>query len=101
MLSAEDQMYFERRAEHELKMAVATEHPGACHAHYMIASSYLDRLADARREAFDEQDSGHGVQPEGNVLLGALATLFIENNDIAQNCATGPGSPTDASRRRR
>lgn len=50
--------YLEKRAEAELDLAQAAEHPAAVKAHYMLAGYYLDRLygpADATAaESADE-----------------------------------------------
>ena len=40
----EDSDYFERRAETELALAQAADHPNAVRAHYVMAGRYLDRL---------------------------------------------------------
>ena len=37
-----DQEYFEYRAEAELELAQAADHPGVVKAHYMLAGLYLD-----------------------------------------------------------
>ena len=39
-----DRDYFEERAEAELSMAQAADHPAAVRAHYLLAGFYLDRL---------------------------------------------------------
>lgn len=40
----DDGDYFERRAEAELQLAQAAEHPAVVRAHYLMAGLYLDRL---------------------------------------------------------
>lgn len=39
-----DLAYLERRAEDELQAAQMASHPAAVHAHYVLASAYLERL---------------------------------------------------------
>lgn len=43
-MSNNDVAYFYRRAEAELEMAQAAEHPAAVKAHYLLATHYLDNL---------------------------------------------------------
>lgn len=42
MVTDEDRRYYERRAETELEMAAATDHPSACSSHYRLANLYLE-----------------------------------------------------------
>ena len=46
MVTDEDRLYYERRAEMALKMAAATEDPDARRSHYTLANLYLDRAFD-------------------------------------------------------
>jgi hypothetical protein len=43
-MSHEDQDYFERRAEDEIRLAQQADHQKVVQAHYELASAYLDRL---------------------------------------------------------
>lgn len=43
-MSENDVAYFYRRAEAELELAQAAQHPAAVKAHYTLASHYLDSL---------------------------------------------------------
>ena len=40
----DDNIYYQNRAEQELALAQAAEHPRAVLAHYQLASSYLERI---------------------------------------------------------
>ena len=40
----DDSAYLEARAEAELLLAQASDHPAVVRAHYMLAGFYLDRL---------------------------------------------------------
>ena len=40
----DDNSYYQIRAEQELVLAQAAEHPRAVLAHYQLASSYLERV---------------------------------------------------------
>lgn len=40
----DDSEYFYERAETELKLAQAAEHPQVVKAHYLLAGHYLDRV---------------------------------------------------------
>ncbi|QNE33014.1 hypothetical protein F1C10_14535 [Sphingomonas sp. NBWT7] len=51
-MRSNDQQYFYRRAEAELKMAQAARDPAAVRAHYTLAGHYLDRAY-----------AGHDQQP--------------------------------------
>lgn len=42
----EDQEYFEKRAEAELKLAQGATDPCAVSAHYDLATCYLERIAE-------------------------------------------------------
>jgi hypothetical protein len=44
VISDADLTYFERRAEAELELAQAAQHPRAVRAHYLLAAYYLDRV---------------------------------------------------------
>lgn len=49
-MSQEEQEYYERRAEAELRLAQSAAHRRAVQAHYELASAYLDRIhGDAPR----------------------------------------------------
>lgn len=50
--SAQDDDYFNRRAEIQLELAQKTEHPAAVAAHYAIANHYLE-LSTAAEETAD------------------------------------------------
>ena len=50
----DDAAYFYRRAEAELEQAQRASTPEAVHAHFMLATAYLDRVGDA--EAVPEPD---------------------------------------------
>jgi hypothetical protein len=51
-MSQEEQEYYERRAEAELRLAQAAAHRRAVQAHYELASAYLDRIhGDAPKSA--------------------------------------------------
>lgn len=43
-MSAEECVYFLRRAEAELELAQRAEHPRAVAAHYRLAEHYLERV---------------------------------------------------------
>jgi hypothetical protein len=43
-MSCEDVAYFQRRAEDEIELAQRASHSRAVHAHYSLASAYLDRI---------------------------------------------------------
>lgn len=43
-MSAEDQVYYQSRAESELRLAEQAAHPEAARAHAMLAGYYLDRV---------------------------------------------------------
>jgi hypothetical protein len=40
----DENSYYQHRAEQELELAQAAEHPRAVLAHYQLASSYLERV---------------------------------------------------------
>ncbi|MBB3691428.1 hypothetical protein FHY05_000035 [Sphingomonas sp. BK580] len=46
----DDNEYFYRRAETELKMAQASQNPAAVLAHYTLAGHYLDRAYGGREQ---------------------------------------------------
>ncbi len=46
----DDRDYFERRAEAELALAQASDHPAVVRAHYVLAGHYLDRLYNPEDE---------------------------------------------------
>jgi hypothetical protein len=48
----DDRVYLEQRAEAELSLAQAAEHPAVVRAHYLLAGFYLDRLYDPEREEY-------------------------------------------------
>ena len=43
-MAAEEQDYYEKRAEAEIEMAQRATHAGAVQAHYELANAYLDRI---------------------------------------------------------
>ncbi len=43
-MTAEEQAYFEARAEAEIALAQQASHARAVRAHYELASAYLDRI---------------------------------------------------------
>lgn len=55
----DDACYFYRRAEAELAMAQAAQHPAAVKAHYLLATHYLDSLHEQRAGA-EAADPAHG-----------------------------------------
>lgn len=54
----DDREYLERRAEAELALAQASDHPAVVRAHYMLAGHYLDRLYNPDEQAPDAQAHG-------------------------------------------
>jgi len=42
----QDESWYIQRAEQELELAQAAEHPAVVRAHYLIAESYLERAND-------------------------------------------------------
>lgn len=49
-MSKSESAYLYRRAEAELEMAQAAEHPAAVKAHYELASHYLDSLHESEKD---------------------------------------------------
>jgi hypothetical protein len=50
-MDEDESAYLEARAEAELSLAQAAEHPSAVRAHYLLAGFYLDRLYNPGDEA--------------------------------------------------
>jgi hypothetical protein len=48
--------YLEARAEAELSLAQAADHPAVVRAHYMMAGFYLDRLYNPEEEIVRERN---------------------------------------------
>ena len=44
MTDEDEKAYFEQRAEAELSLAQAADHPAVVRAHYLLAGFYLDRI---------------------------------------------------------
>lgn len=42
MITDRDRLYFQSRAEAELKLAAEAEDAAVCHAHYQMATQYLE-----------------------------------------------------------
>ncbi|KTT74703.1 hypothetical protein [Sphingomonas endophytica] len=42
MITDKDRLYFQTRAEAELKLAAEAEDPAVCQAHYAMATEYLE-----------------------------------------------------------
>lgn len=47
-MTEDEVSYYYRRAETELELAQAAQHPAAVKAHYLLASHYLDSLHEQR-----------------------------------------------------
>ena len=60
MTDQKDSAWLEARAEAELGLAQAADHPAVVRAHYMMAGFYLDRLYNPEEE----------IVRESNPLLG-------------------------------
>lgn len=54
-MTQDDTAYFLRRAEAELESAQAATHPGAVHAHYLLAGMYLDRVYGPDRDGASDE----------------------------------------------
>jgi hypothetical protein len=57
-MNKDDAAYYYRRAELELELAQAAEHPAAVKAHYLLASHYLDSLHESGAELAPAETTG-------------------------------------------
>lgn len=55
-----DAFYYEARAEEELELAQAADHPEAVRSHYLLAGIYLDRVHGSE----DQGGSRPGTKPD-------------------------------------
>lgn len=49
-MTGDDTAYYRSRAEAELALARAADHPDAARAHYLLAGFYLDRVYNPQGE---------------------------------------------------
>jgi hypothetical protein len=57
MTEQDESAYLETRAEAELSLAQAADHPAVVRAHYMMAGFYLDRLYNPEEEIVREKNA--------------------------------------------